>query len=230
MKHPIAEDSFLVERLKRYDGWLKDGLISFSSRIIPVAESIAAAKWVLPTCQAGKILRDAESIAVQPCECRTHYGRCDNPREVCLLFNQAGDRLVSKGLARRVSFAEATDILKAANLSGLIHLCLYMPDHEVYALCSCCTCCCHDLQLVQSFGRTDLMVHSDYIVSTDDDQCVHCGECIGRCPFGARNMVEDRLKVDLASCVGCGLCVTACPSGAVSMELRQSSQKVESDL
>ena len=99
--------------------------------------------------QVMEILVNADSIAVQACECRTHYKRCDNPLEVCLLLNKVGDKFVSTNKARHVSLTEAVDILKNANEHGLIHLALYMPDHEIFALCSCCSCCCHELQIVR---------------------------------------------------------------------------------
>jgi hypothetical protein len=151
VKKDEYSDSFLEKRVVTYDEWLEKGLISFSSRVIPVSESLDTKQWVLPTEQVIKILGDAKSVAVQNCECRSHYKRCDNPVEVCLLLNKVGDKFVAKGRARHVSLTEATDILKNANAVGLIHLALYMPDHEIFALCSCCSCCCHELQIIR-FG------------------------------------------------------------------------------
>lgn len=217
-------DSFLVKRLVKYDEWLKKGQISYSSRVIPVSESFTPKQWVLPTEQAMEILRKAKSMAVQNCECRTHYKRCDNPLEVCFLLNDVGDKLVSKGEARHVDLTEAADILTKANQSGLIHLCLYMPDHEIFALCSCCTCCCHDLQIVKFFERKDLMVHSEYVAVTSPEDCIHCGECVERCVFGARVFQNEEMKYNAEKCLGCGLCVTICPVEATSMSLRELEQ------
>lgn len=75
-------DSFLEKRLVKYDEWLNKAQISYASKVIPVSESFNTKQWVLPTEQTMEILRQAKSVAVQNCECRTHYKRCDNPLEV----------------------------------------------------------------------------------------------------------------------------------------------------
>ena len=214
-------DPFLEKRLTKYDEWLEKGQISCSSKVIPVSESFSTKQWVLPTEQVMGILHNAKSVAVQNCECRTHYKRCDNPLEVCFLLNGVGDTFVRKGKARHVNLAEAAEILKKANESGLVHLGLYMPDHELFALCSCCSCCCHDLQIVKQFDRKDLMIHSEYIAVILSEDCTQCGACIERCVFGARVIQDGKMEYNPAACLGCGLCVTTCPAGAISMKMRE---------
>ena len=213
-------DAFLEKRIVKYDEWLDKGQISYASKVIPVSESFTTKQWVLPTEQAMEILGDAKSVAVQNCECRTHYRRCDNLLEVCFLLNDVGDKLVTKGKARHVELKEAAEILKNANQSGLVHLSLYMPDHEIFALCSCCPCCCHDLQIVKRFDRKDVMIHSEYTAVTSSEDCIHCGECVERCVFGARVFQGEKMEFNTELCVGCGLCVTVCPVEAISMVLR----------
>lgn len=220
MKNEVHLDSFLEKRLTKYDQWMDKGQISFSSKVIPVSESLDAQQWVMPTEQVMQVLETAESIALQDCVCRTHYKRCEKPLEVCLLLNKVGDKAVSQGKARHVSLKEAADILKRANESGLVHMSLYMPDHEVFALCSCCSCCCHDLQIIKRTGRNDIMVRSEYVAVTDFDTCIHCGDCEERCPFDARIIQEAELHYDDGKCAGCGLCVTTCPVDAISMATR----------
>jgi len=223
MRKPQTADPFLKERYVTYQEWLSRGQISFSSKVIPVAESLEAKQWVLPTEQAMAILREARSVVVQDCECRTHYGRCDHPVEVCLLLNETAEQLLSSGEARRVSLDEAAGILEEANESGLIHLTLYRPDHQVYAICSCCSCCCHDLQIIKLFDHKELMIHSEYVAVTDFEACVDCGTCVDRCVFQARLSVAGAIKYDPSACVGCGLCITVCPVEANSMELRSDT-------
>ena len=220
MKNKTHLDSFLEKRLTKYDQWMDKGQISFSSKVIPVSESLDAKQWVMPTEQVKQVLETAESIALQGCVCRTHYKRCEKPLEVCLLLNKVGDKAVSQGKARHVSLKEAADILKRANESGLVHMSLYMPDHEVFALCSCCSCCCHDFQIIKRTGRNDIMVRSEYVAVTDFDTCIHCGDCEERCPFDARIIQEAELHYDDGKCAGCGLCVTTCPVDAISMATR----------
>ncbi len=218
-KHPT--DPFLEKRIIRYDKWLKKGKISASSKVIPVSESLSGQQWVLPTEQVKEILGNAESVAVQNCACRSHYNRCDKPLEVCFLLNSVGDKFVSSGKARYVSSAEISEILKKANENGLVHLALYMPDHEIFALCSCCSCCCHELQIVRLTERKELMVRSEYIAVTDFEICVHCGECVDRCFFKARIYDGKEMGYNPQACLGCGLCVEICPADATTMVLRE---------
>jgi ferredoxin len=222
MQHENIDDPFLSERLVKYDNWISKGEISFSAKVVPISKSLDAKQWVLPTEQVMEILRNAKSVALQDCICRTHYKRCDKPLEVCFVLNELGDKFVSKGMARYVSLDETMEALEKADDSGLVHLALYMPDHQVCALCSCCSCCCHDLQIVKLYDRKDLMVQSEYIAVTDPDICSHCGACVERCIFDARKFSDRRMEFHAEACLGCGLCVTVCPVNATSMQLRKS--------
>ena len=220
MQNEKYKDPFLEKRIHKYDEWIEKKQISYSSKVVPIEKSLSRKQWVLPTNQVLEILKNMESIAVQKCECRTHYKRCDNPLEVCLLFNSVAEAFVKYGKARHVNIEEASEIIKIANNSGLVHLSLYMPDHQIFALCSCCSCCCHDLQIVKKYNRQDLMVWSDYIAITDETTCVNCGECIDVCIFEARLFEGSKLSFDASKCFGCGVCVTHCPIEAITMEKR----------
>jgi ferredoxin len=214
-------DDFLKDRYEDYQEWIDNGTVQHTSKVIPIKESLEHKQWVLPTEQVLEIIRNADTIALTKCDCRSHYGRCSNPVEVCLLLNEYGRAFINKGVSREISFEEATSVLKLANESGLVHLSLYRPDHQLYALCSCCTCCCHDLQLLMEFGKDMLVAHSDYVVETDMDLCTHCGECVERCPFKARVYEDDEVVFNAQKCYGCGLCVTTCPMDAIVMKHRE---------
>ena len=214
-------DEFLKEKIEKYDRWLSKGKISYSSRVIPINESLTVQQWVLPTEQALEIFRNARSVALTTCDCRSHYQRCDNPLEICLVLNDEADKVVSEGRGRYVSTDEAADVLRVADERGLVHLSLYQPDHELFALCNCCACCCHDLQLFRLFNRKDIMVRSEYAAVTDFEACTHCGTCIDRCVFDARTWGDDQMQYDTDRCYGCGLCVTTCPESAIDMKQRE---------
>jgi NAD-dependent dihydropyrimidine dehydrogenase PreA subunit len=213
-----TNDEFLESRIAKYDGWLKNELISFSSRVVPIAESVDAEQCVLPSERVLEILSKAVTIALQKCECREHYKRCSRPLEVCFTLDEIGDRYIKKGIARRVSLEEAGFVLKQANESGLIHLSLYRPDHRIFALCSCCPCCCHDLQILMQYDRKDLVVRSEAVAVTDPSRCKECGTCVERCYFEARTFEGETMKYQPNNCYGCGLCVTACPEEAISLQ------------
>ena len=97
---------------------------------------------------------------------------------------------------------------------------LHMPGRKIYGLCSCCACCCHDLQLILDYNRRDLVVRSDYIAVTDQKRCIGCRRCIERCVFGARALCDGVIEFDARACLGCGLCVTVCPEKATVMKER----------
>ena len=214
-------DDFLSTRLDKYTAWLDDRKIAYSAKIVPVKASLENKQWILPTEQVLEIIASATTIALTDCVCRGHYKRCDRPVDVCLLLNQYGRKCIDKGRGREISLDEAAGVLDKANRQGLVHLSLYRPDHQLYALCSCCSCCCHDLQLLLDYKQDNLVVHSDYAARTDMDQCIHCGDCIARCAFQARNLEDDVMVYNPDNCYGCGLCVSTCPVGATVMKRKQ---------
>lgn len=213
-------DKFLKSYINKYDRWIKEKTISHSSKVIPIKESLNEVQQMIPSNQALDILKNADLITLARCLCRKRYQRCDKPIEVCFILNQVGKKWISKGLSRPIDLKTAEQILKQANLSGLVHLTLYQPDHEIFALCSCCSCCCHDLQLIISFGQEHLLMKSDFIARDDSDHCLNCGQCIERCQFKARHMVEGEMVYLPDKCTGCGLCITTCDVQAIQMEPR----------
>jgi len=218
-------DHDLTSRFERYDEYLKDKKIPTSSQVIPIEQAIEAKQWVIPTQKAVEILREAESFAFTDCGCRLAFRRCSKPIDTCLLIGKYAGLNVEKGLARRISLEEAEQVLKKANEHGLVHLTIYMPGQGVFALCSCCDCCCHDLQIMKRFGRPDFIARSDYVAETDLDKCSNCGVCVDRCVFEARTMVDQSLQYDSKKCFGCGLCVTTCSTGATDLVERQPTDR-----
>jgi len=217
-------DEELEARLARYDQWMVEGRIPTSSKVIPIKESLCGLQWVLPTQQMLEILRNARSYALANCLCRTTHKRCDNPLEVCFYINDVADQKVEQGAARHVSLEEATERLRLANQHGLVHLTIYNPEQHVFAVCSCCECCCHDIQFLKKYGRPDLIAHADYVAEVDTESCTQCGTCVERCVFGARRHEDGSVVFEKDKCYGCGLCVTTCPSGATRMQLRKRQQ------
>ncbi len=221
MNEPRMDD-WLRERLERYDDWLDQGQVPYTSKVVPVARSLTPLQWIIPTERVLEYLRNARSFCLSDCVCRQHNQRCDNPLEVCFFINDYSDKMVEQGRGRRVSVEKAAERLKLANEHGLVHLTLYNPQQYVYAVCSCCACCCHDLQLLIKHDRKDLVAPSEYIAVTDDEECTGCGQCVERCVFGIRVLEGDRIEYDPNDCYGCGLCVSTCPAEAVRMERKSA--------
>lgn len=214
-------DKHLKSYIDKYDRWLKEKTISHSSRVIPIKESIEEVQQVIPSEQALDILKKAELITLAECDCRKRYKRCDKPLEVCFILDDAGQKWIQKKLSRKIDIQTAEKILEQANKSGLVHMTLYQPDHKVFALCSCCSCCCHDLQLVLDHGKSYIMLKSDFIAEDDIELCQSCGECVERCEFRARSFKDHTLLYNADLCTGCGLCMTTCDFGAIRMTPRQ---------
>ena len=213
-------DEYLSGYADKYAKWRKEGNFPYSSKVIPVKESLLARQWVLPAEQVLQVLENARSFALTDCICRTHYQRCDKPRDVCLLIDELSDKAVERNKARRITLLEASEVLKKADEHGLVHLTLFLPGRKISALCSCCACCCHDLQLLRDHNRMDLVARSDYVAVTDPEICINCGRCSDRCIFGAREIRDGVMEYHPDACLGCGLCVSSCPEKATVMTVR----------
>ena len=216
----MGTDQHLLVILDKYDGWMREGKIPCAGRILPVREAFRPTEWILPTQQAIEILRNARTLALADCTCRSHYRRCDQPLDTCLLIDEMAGAFAEAGKAREISLEQAEQVLHKANVHGLVHQAAYNPEQHIWGVCSCCPCCCYRLLVLAHFGRDDLVVHSDYVAVTEETPCSDCGLCVPRCVFGAREMVGDRMVYHPERCYGCGLCVTACPEGSIGLKLR----------
>lgn len=103
----------------------------------------------------------------------------------------------------------------------VVHLTIYNPDQHIFAVCSCCECCCHDIQFLKKYGRPDLIAHADYVAEVDRAKCIECGACVNRCVFCAQENNGESVLFRQEKCYGCGVCVTTCPTGAIGMRLRR---------
>lgn len=225
----MKTDQHLIEILKKYDGWMREGKIPYAGKILPVREAFRIGQWILPTQQAIEILRNARSFALADCTCRAHYRRCNHSMDTCLLINDMADTFLEAGKAHRLSLAEAEAVLRKANAEGLVHQTALNADQFIWAVCSCCDCCCYRLQFLRRFGREDLVVKSDYLAVTDETRCTDCGYCIPRCIFNARQLVDGKTVYHPERCYGCGLCVTVCPEEAIRLELRTLAERAARD-
>lgn len=192
---------------------------------IPVNMVIEAEHRVFDLSEVEKILRESQKIVVQNCGCRLEYGNCDSPLDVCLLFDKEADNAISdsKYNPREITVEEALRVLRRSHEAGLVHMAYVMKgETKPGLLCSCCSCCCHTLGGLLKYGIHAKVLTSKLIASDLHENCSNCGECIKRCVFGARTMIEDELVFDASKCFGCGLCVSVCPSNVIGMVVRRN--------
>ena len=215
---------YINTRISNTEDSITTGKLKFSSEVIPINKAFKISQHILPTNQAIQILEKARIISLSNCGCRVAFENCDNPIETCLILNERGEDLISRGYGRQISLKKAKKILEIANQVGLVHLSLFLPGQEVFAICSCCSCCCHEFQALLKFKKSFFIAKTDYIAILNPDECSGCLTCIDRCSFGARDNNNEIPRINEEKCYGCGLCVTSCPTNATQLVLRNSNR------
>ena len=159
--------------------------------------------------EAERLLARVEHIYLRPCDCRAIMGRCDKPKNVCLVFQNV------RGLGWEISLERALDVLREADGAGLMHTSeseatdvleqaaagdpelgdsasgaeMSMPITSG-ALCNCCNDCCFPQLASVRLGATRLWPRRRYVATLDRESCTACGRCAKRCPFGALSWRE----------------------------------------
>ena len=68
-----------------------------------------------------------------------------------------------------------------------------------------------------SAGTPPALAKTAFPILFDQEGCVGCGTCAGRCPGQAITMSDQKPMLDAAKCNSCGACVGECPKGALSL-------------
>ncbi len=212
---------YLNTRIAKTEDAITKGQLKFSSEVIPINKAFTLSQHILPTNQAIQILEKARIISLSKCGCRVAFENCSNPIETCLILNEEGEHIISSGYGKLISLKKAKQILETTSKAGLVHLALFLPGQEVYAICSCCSCCCHEFQALLKFNKFNFVAKADYIAIVNSDECNGCLTCIDRCLFGARDVDDEIPIINKESCYGCGLCVTTCPTQATQLVHRK---------
>jgi Na+-translocating ferredoxin:NAD+ oxidoreductase subunit B len=190
-------------------------------RVVAVEKSITAQESVHPYEEVKNFINDAKYIAVTNCACRVSVGKCDKPKEVCLIFGETAEFLVERGFARKISKEEGMKVLDSAEEAGLVHTSNNSADHAGL-ICNCCPCCCTVLRGRTQLKHSHAFEPSRFEAHVKSEDCTGCSICADdRCPMKAIEMKDDVAVVNVEECIGCGLCVTGCPTEAIELEERK---------
>ena len=197
-----------------------------ATRVIPIDRKIGAGNTVHTFQQVASYIEKYDPLAVSTCYCRQEaklYDEndiCDKPFETCMTFGMAAQFIIDRGIGRKISKNEATQILKQSEESGLVHCSL--NRQEIDFLCNCCRCHCVILDTALLQPKPGLMLNSGFYPTWSSDLCEGCETCIENCPTSALAMGDENLPiVNLDLCIGCGVCATGCPEGAIDLVERQ---------
>jgi ferredoxin len=168
------------------------------------------------------VLSAAPDVAAYECACRHARESPCQPTQVCMVVGQPFVDFVidhHPHTSRRLTQAEALDLLQAEHERGHIHV-AYFKDAMLgrfYAICNCCSCCCGGISAMVDYG-VPILAASGYVAQVDGARCAGCGMCEDVCPFGAVE-VDGAATIDWTACMGCGVCAGQCPNEAVTLVL-----------
>lgn len=195
-------------------------------RVVPVGKSLDSNQTVHPYEEVAHLIDSAATLAVAQCACRVSVGKCDKPRDVCLIFDGPSRFLVEKGYARPITKKEGMDVLNRSEAAGLVHTSNNTSD-KASVICNCCSCCCTILRGKTQLNNPHAFAPSRYLAEVNGSDCVGCGVCADeRCPVQAIEVTDDIARVDPSACIGCGLCVTGCSADAVHLIKNESPPAV----
>lgn len=197
-------------------------------RIVPYENSTPEGHEVLSADRVDWLIdqADDDELAVAECLCRKEKDLIGDPCqknapiEQCLFFDPFSTAAVEAGVARKITKAEAHELMRRAEEYGLAHQ-AYNSEHPK-TICSCCDCCCPSMVFV-GMGIEGVSTRSNYYSHIDPDKCKGSQECVGACNFEAISFDEEKkiAVVDMSKCYGCGVCVQRCPSNAPSLIVKK---------
>jgi NAD-dependent dihydropyrimidine dehydrogenase PreA subunit len=188
---------------------------------IPVNIKRKGEERILDLSELERILNNAKRISQTECGCRKKMGNCIEPMDGCIGLDELAIEMIEEHNAKEITVEEALEAMERTHDAGFVHMAYTFTgkDKPEY-ICSCCYCCCHSLSAALRFGYENHIFGSKYIAVQDEDKCNSCGDCVDRCQFKARSLVDDTLEYERDKCYGCGVCLKTCSEEAISFAER----------
>jgi ferredoxin len=166
------------------------------------------------------ILKNPDHIVLLQCPCRSSRADPCLPLDVCLVVGEPFASFIAAHhpqKTRWIDAEEACALLETEHARGRVHHAFFKDAAlgRFYVICNCCRCCCGAMQAMRN--GIPLLAASGYVSRLASEDCVGCGDCVERCPFGALKIAADSASVDKEKCMGCGVCLTSCDHGAFSL-------------
>jgi ferredoxin len=179
------------------------------------------------------VLKAPVNITLYECACRHARANGCAPTDVCMTFGgTSADFQLDHNpqSARRITQAEALDILRAEHERGHLHSAWFKDilGDRMFAICNCCKCCCGGIEAMNKYGAKT-MASSGYVAAIDEGNCTVCGVCVEACPFDALSMDTGVTAVDRNKCMGCGVCEGQCQFEAIAL-VRDESKPAPLDV
>jgi len=166
------------------------------------------------------VLKGPPDVAAYECACRHARPNPCQPTQVCMVIGQPFVDFTlehNPGSSRRLTQAEAVDLLKAEHDRGHLHSAWFKDAclDRFYVICNCCKCCCGSIEAMVKYG-SPFFASSGYVAQVDEARCSACGACVEACPFGALSQ-NGALLVNWDQCMGCGVCASQCATDGISL-------------
>ncbi len=175
------------------------------------------------------MLKHAETIVIQPCNCRLFGQRCKKEIDICIFLDLEAKKLLQRGVGNQVTTDKAIQLLHEADQKGLMHTGdSNWKKNGLKSICNCCSCDCYLFLTSSLLNSKGIWPKSRHLAVVDSEICDACAICVKRCPFDAftkndetiviKGKQKHKITYDKQKCWGCGLCANTCRPGAINME------------
>lgn len=162
-------------------------------RVIPVESAIPASAEQIDNERVSKYIEaNANHLCALPCQCRRvrklmNEGSGDLDEGFCLFMGHCADMFIRLGRGKKLTKAEAYELIKHVEDIGCIHQITTLEDGNTFAICNCQPESCLALGVSQYYN-TPATSQSNYVAEIDPEKCVACGQCTPTCANNAIKM------------------------------------------